>query len=176
VSELDEAWGQALAEAQRRATAAGRRDVAEYLRLRTSNDLLRQTGIDWLLNTFTILAGKANRAGASIQIAKEDAHRFQVGNATMVGPLLTLSFGVRALSIEAGWPRAPRDGFIRGGGLACARIKHRGKKSANEDLMLVRSAKDAPGWVAIDKHDRKSELLEADIQTHIAKLLAEEYL
>ncbi len=134
MSELDEAWAEALAEAQQRAAAAGRRDVAEYLRLRASNDLLRQTGIDWLLNTFTILAGKANRAGASIQIAREDAHRFQVGNATMVGPLLTLSFGVRALSIEAGWPRAPRDGFVRGGGLACARIKHRGKKSANEDL------------------------------------------
>jgi hypothetical protein len=28
----------------------------------------------------------------------------------MVGPLLTLGFGVRALSVEAGWPRALSDG------------------------------------------------------------------
>ena len=176
LGELDEAWGQALAEAERRATAAGRRDVAEYLRLRTSNDLLRQTGIEWLLNTFTILAGQANRRGASIQISKEDLHRFPVGNATMVGPLLTLGFGVRALSIEAGWPRTPADGFVRGGGLACARIRHRGKKSVDENLMLVRSDKDAPRWMVIDeKTDRRSELLEAGIQKHLTKMLAEDY-
>lgn len=176
MSELDEAWELALAEAQRRAAAGGRRDVAAYLRLRTSNDLLRQTGIEWLLNTFTILAGKANRLGASIQIAKEDAHRFPVGNATMVGPLLTLGFGVRALSVEAGWPRTPSDGFVRGGGLACARIRHRGKKSVDEDLMLVRSEKEVPHWMVIDKKtDRQSELLEATIQKHLAKMLAEDY-
>jgi len=176
LSELDEVWDQALAEAVRRAATSGRRDVAEYLRLRTSNDLLRKTGIEWLLDTFTILAGQANRRGASIQIAKEDAHRFPVGNATMVGPLLTLGFGVRALSVEAGWPRTPSDGFVRGGGLACGRIRHRGKKSVDEDLMLIRSAKDAPRWMVIDqKTDRKSELLEAGIQKHLTKMLAEDY-
>lgn len=176
MSELDEAWDLALAEAERRAATAGRRDVAAYLRLRASNDLLRKTGIEWLLDTFTILAGQANRRGASIQIAKADAHRFPVGNATMVGPLLTLGFGVRALLVEAGWPRTPSDGFVRGGGLACARIRHRGKKSIDEDLMLVRSDKDAPRWMVIDKKtDRKSELLEARIQQHLAKMIAEDY-
>ena len=176
MSELEEAWDLALAEAQRRASAAGRRDVAEYLRLRASNDLLRKTGIEWLLTSFTILAGKANRRGAGIQISKEDAHRFPVGNATMVGPLLTLGFGVRALSVEAGWPRTPSDGFVRGGGLACARIRHRGKKSVDEDLMLVRSDNNTPRWMVIDeKTDRRSELLEAGIQKHLTKMLAENY-
>jgi hypothetical protein len=176
VSELDEAWGQALAEAERRARAAGRRDIAAYLRLRTSNDLLRQTGIDWLLDTFTILAGQANRRGASIQISREDAQRFPVGNATMVGPQLTLAFGVRALSITAGWPRTPKDGFVRGGALACARIRHRGRKSVDEDLILERSAKDAPRWMVIDQQtERKSELLEAGIQKHLTTILAENY-
>src|SRR2546422_9691037 len=107
MSELDEAWALALAEAQRRAHTAGRADVAEYLRLRSSNDLLRKTGIGWLLSTFTKLAGQANRTGGSIQISEQQTHRFSVHNATMVGPLLTLSFGVRILSIEAGWPRVP---------------------------------------------------------------------
>ncbi len=42
VSELDEAWAAALAEAEQKARLAGRKDVAEYLSLRNSNDLLRK--------------------------------------------------------------------------------------------------------------------------------------
>ena len=175
MSELDEAWALALAEAKRRAHAAGRADVSEYLRLRSANDLVRKTGIEWLLRTFSELAGKANRAGGSIQIAEQDPHRFQVGNATMVGRMLTLSVGVRALSIEAGWPRRPSDGFIRGNGLACARISHLGRKSANEELLLVRSQKESPRWVVIEKTLQRRDLLEAAIRNHIDKLLSEYY-
>lgn len=175
MSELDEAWAQALAAAQQRAHAAGRTDVAEYLRLRTANDLLRQVSIEWLMTTFLTLAGKANRAGASIQISQQDAHRFQVGNATMVGRLLTLGFGVRALLIEAGWPRAPSDGFIRGTGLACGHIKHRGRKSANEDLLLVRSGSSSPCWMIAKKEGAQRQVSESWIQAHIAKLLSEDY-
>ncbi|MGA9994368.1 MAG: hypothetical protein WBP93_03085, partial [Pyrinomonadaceae bacterium] len=76
MSELDEAWALALAEAERRARATGRGDVAEYLALRASNDQARTTATQWLFATFTALAGEANRAGASVSITKEDAHRF----------------------------------------------------------------------------------------------------
>jgi hypothetical protein len=175
VNELDEAWEQALAEARQRAHAAGRADVAEYLRLRASNDLLRKTGIEWLMSTFTTLAGHANRAGASIQISEADAHRFSIGNATMVGRLLTLTLRVRAIAIEAGWPRVPSDGFIRGGGLACARIKHLGKKSLDQELMLVRSADSSPHWMIVDKTKRQTELLEARIKSHVNILLSDDY-
>ena len=115
MGELDEAWAAALSEAEHRARLAGRKDVAEYLSLRNSNDLIRQAGVDWLIAGFTTLAGDANRAGASIQISKKEGHRFPIGTSTMVGHLLTLTSGVRTLSIEAGWPRTPRDGFVRGG-------------------------------------------------------------
>ena len=175
MSELEDAWELALAEAQRRADNAGRADVTAYLRLRFSNDLLRKTSIEWLLNTFSNLAGQANRSGASLQISQQNAHRFQVGNATMVGPCLTLSFGVRELSVEAGWPRVPGDSFIRGGGLARGRIKHLGKQSLNQELQLVQAAKGAPLWMAIDKMGRASPLLEAGIQNHLTKLLSAEY-
>ena len=87
MTELDEAWELALAEAKRRAHAAGRADIAEYVNLRARNDLLRRTGIDWLLKSLTTLAGEANRRGAGIQIEQQDAHRFRVGSATMVKPL-----------------------------------------------------------------------------------------
>ena len=175
VSELDEAWARALAAAEQRAHSAGRADVAAYLRLRSSNDLLRQTGIEWLLNTFSVLAGKANRAGASIQISEQDAHRFSVGNATMVGRCVTLTFGVRTLTIEAGWPRVPSDSIIRGGGLARARIKHLGKHLLNEELLLVKSAQASPSWVVIEKSGKQRALLEAGIQSHITKMLSADY-
>ena len=77
MSELDEAWAAALSEAEQRARLAGRADVAAYLSLRNSNDLLRKAGIEWLISSFTQLAGEANRVGASLQIASEDAHRLR---------------------------------------------------------------------------------------------------
>ena len=175
MSELEEAWEMALAEAQRKAHGAGRTDIAEYLRLRSSNDLLRKTGVEWLLNTFLKLAGEANRRGASLQTSKDSTHRFTVHNATMVGPRLTLTFGVRSLIVEAGWPRVPSDSFLRGGGLARGRIKHFGKHLLNQELMLVRSADGSPSWMGIDKEGRTEPLLESGIQRHISKLLSEDY-
>src|SRR6185295_6214819 len=119
MSELDEAWAAALSEAERRARLAGRSDIADYLSLKNSNDLLRTAGVEWLLAEFTSLAAQANRAGASIQISKQEEHRFKVGASTMVGHVITFKNGVRTLYVEAGWPRVPRDGVVRGGGLAC---------------------------------------------------------
>jgi hypothetical protein len=171
VSELDEAWARAVAEAERRARIAGRHDVAEYLALRASNDLARNTGIDWLLSTFTTLAGAANRAGASIQLTRADAHRFGVGSATMVGTLLTFTAGVRRLSIEAGWPREPRDGFVRGNGLASGRVRHFGLRGADEDLLLVRQGASAPQWVALEKTGERSQLTEARMRGHLERFL-----
>lgn len=169
MSELDEAWAAALSEAARRARLAGREDVVEYLSLKNSNDLLRTAGVDWLVNIFTISAGEANRAGASIQIAKQDGHRFQTGNSTMVGPLLTLTSGVRTLYVEAGWPRTPRDGFVRGGGLASANIRHMGIRSASEELVLAKLNSGAPAWKSASKKD--TYLLESDIRRHISILI-----
>jgi hypothetical protein len=171
VSELNEEWAQVLAEAERRARSAGRGDLVEYLRLRASNDKARSTGIEWLFETFTLLAGEANRAGAGVQILKKDGHRFEIGSATMVGALLTLKSGVRQLMIEAGWPRAPRDGFVPGNGLAGGQIRHFGIKSANEELLLVRSPKGIPQWLVLDRHGTRSQLLETHVRQHIKRFL-----
>lgn len=168
MSELDEAWAAALLEAERQARLAGRKDIADYLSLRNSNDLLRKAGVDWLIAEFTILAGDANRAGASIQIATQEGHRFRTGNSTMVGHQLTLKNGVRTLFIEAGWPRTPRDGFVRGGGLACASIRHLGIRAANDEFLLTKSQNGAPAWrSSASKHG----LHEADIRRHLKILL-----
>ena len=169
MSELDEAWAVALAEAEQRARLAGRGDVAEYLALRNSNDLLRKAGIDWLMTSFVNLAGDANRAGASIQVANSDGHRFRAGTSTMVGRLVSLTSGVRQLLVEAGWPRVPRDGIVRGGGLAAANVRHVGIRAADEELLLSRSTAGSPQWTSVTK--RRHVFHESDIRRHLAVLL-----
>ena len=171
VSELDEAWALALATAQERARAEGRADVTEYLSLRSANDLSRKIGKDWLLETFVTLAGEANAAGAAIQISQEEGHRFKVGNASMVGSGLSLRKGVRVLFVEVGWPRRPHDGFIRGGGLALANIRHLGIKSVSEKLRLLLDPRGAPHWVVEVKPKERPEIHEADLRNHIQVLL-----
>ena len=169
MGELDEAWAAALSEAERRARLAGRKDVAEYISLKNSNDLLRTAGVDWLVAEFTTLAGEANRAGASIQISKQEGHRFGTGSWTMVGHLLTFTFGVRTLFVEAGWPRTPRDGVVRGGGLAAANLRHLGNKTANEELLLVKSTNGAPAWKSLSKNH--NFLHQSDMRRHLSILL-----
>jgi len=171
MTELDEAWELALAEANNRARAAGRGDIAAYLSLRSRNDLLRRTATDWLIDVTVMIAGKANRAGAGIQIEQEDNHRFSRGTATMVGKRVTLRSGVRALTIESGWPRTPGDGIVLGGGLACANIKHFGRPRANVELLLMRSSKGSPQWFVHDKNGGKTILSEEEIKAHISPLI-----
>lgn len=169
MGELDEAWAAALSEAEQRARLAGRKDVAEYLSLKNSNDLIRKAGVEWLVTEFTNLAGEANRTGASIQLSKKEGHRFPMGSSTMVGHLVTLTNGIRTLYVEAGWPRVPRDGFVRGGGLACANIRHLGIRSAGQELLLTKTSKGAPIWKPLSS--RRPHLHQADIRHHLAILI-----
>ena len=169
MSELDEAWGIALSEAEERARRAGRGELAEYLALRNSNDLLRKAGVDWLVTSFVNKAGDANRTGASIQVSNTDGHRFRRGTSTMVGRLVTLTNGVRRISLEAGWPRTPRDGFVRGGGLAVANVLHIGLRSASEELLLTRAATGSPMWTSVT--NKPHVFHESDILRHLAILL-----
>jgi hypothetical protein len=171
VSELDEAWAVALAEAEQKARLAGRKDVAEYLSLRNSNDLLRKAGVEWLTTSFTTLAGEANRGGSSLKISNQEGHRFQLGSSTMVGNLLTLTNGVRKLYVEAGWPRTPRDGVVRGGGLACGNIRHLGLRAASEEILLLKSNTGAPRWVVIKKRGTRTAFTKASLRQHLATLL-----
>ena len=169
MSELEEAWELALADAQIRAHAAGRRDIADYLTLRRRNDLLRRTGTEWLINEFVLLAGEANRDGAGIQLERYDEHRFSRGSASMVGRQVILRRGVRAVTIESGWPRTPRDGIVRGGGLACANIKHFGRSRMNEELILVSSVKGSPQWFIV-KDDQRTTLVKSHLHRHLSFL------
>jgi hypothetical protein len=171
MSELDEAWAVALAQAEQKARLAGRGDIAEYLSLRNSNDLLRKAGVEWLIASFTTKAGEANRDGSSLKIANQEGHRFRAGSSTMVGSLLTLTNGVRTLFVEAGWPRTPSDGIVRGGGLAYGNLRHLGIRNASEELLLLKSETGAPRWVIVKKHGPRSPFHESRVGRHLAILL-----
>jgi hypothetical protein len=171
MTELDQAWDVALAQATQRAQGEGRADLARYLDLRRRNDLLRRTATDWLLDAVFALAADANRQGNSIQIERNEDHRFARGAATMVGSELTLRRGVRALTIESGWPRAPKDGVVRGNGLACANIKHLGKARYDDELILVSSAKGSPEWCVVKAGSRS--LLTSSVLRYHFKLFTQ---
>jgi len=137
---------------------------------------LRQTGCNWLLDTFVMLAADANRNRASIQTHTTESYRFKVRSSTMVGRLLTLSFGERQLFVEAGWPRTPRDGFVPGGGLARANIRHRGMRSADLELRLVQSNKGAPQWFVLERGlTSAAELHESTARDQIRLLLDDRF-
>jgi hypothetical protein len=73
------------------------------------------------------------------------------------------------LSVEAGWPRVPRDGIVRGGGLAAAHILHLGIKSASDELLLSKSSGGSPQWTLVNRNS--TILHESDIRRHLNLLL-----
>jgi hypothetical protein len=169
LSGFDEDYEQRMREARERARGGGRGDVLEYLDLKAANDAARARAVEWLLDLFTAAAGELNRAGAGVTLARTDAHRFRVGHSTMVGARLTLSRGLRSLTVEAGWPRSPRDGIVRGGGLASARVGHFGNPKAGEELLLI-PAGDGPRWYVVAEAGARTELLEHHLRRHLARL------
>ncbi|MET0649909.1 MAG: hypothetical protein ABW208_25145, partial [Pyrinomonadaceae bacterium] len=163
---FDEDYERKVQEARERASGGGRNEVIEYLDLKAANDAARTRAVEWLLESFTAAAGELNRAGAGLTLERTDAHRFRVGNSTMVGPRLVLRRGVRALTIEAGWPRAPRDGIVRGGGLASAAIGHFGDARAGEELLLVPDAQTEALWFVTEKTGARTELRPEHLRRH----------
>jgi hypothetical protein len=168
---FDEEYERRLTEARERAGVSGRGDVLEYLNLKAANDSLRTRGVEWLLDAFTAASGELNRAGAGLSLARTEAHRFRVGHSMMVGARLVLRRGLRALTIEAGWPRAPRDGIVRRGGLASALVSHFGDSRAGEELLLLKAGETDALWFIVEQTGARTELLEERIRRHVKRLL-----
>ncbi len=146
MDELDLIWSQMLAEAGENAAFAGRHAVAEYLRLKVTNDAIRSRGVTWLIDAFLEIAAQEQARHTNISITREEPHRFEQGPSRMVGSLLEIRQGVRCLSVAAGWARTPSDGIMRGGAMAIAQIRHFGIPKAGEELRLVH-ADDLPEWL-----------------------------
>ena len=146
MTELDLVWSQLLADAGTRAGDAGRKHVADYLRLRATNDAIRNAGVQWLYDTMIEIAAPAMAGHNPVSIEREDPHSFVRGSSTMVGSLLRIRQGVRCLTIEAGWVRTPGDGIMQKGALVYARITHFGMTKAGGEIRLVH-AETLPQWL-----------------------------
>ena len=165
MNELEEVWAQKLAEARIRANAAGNQAVADYLNLKASNDAVRQASVEWLFESLTEIAAFQNRNGANVRIETENLHQFAFRNANLVGSLYRFRQGIRCLSVEAGWTRAPKDGFMRGGALAIARIIHFGISKHNAELLLI-AEKNAPSWFSVDKNGTREVFDSRHLNAH----------
>ena len=168
---IDEEYERMMHEARERARGVGRGDVLDYLDLKAANDAVRARAVEWLLELFMAAAGELNRAGAGLTLARTDSHRFRVGSSTMVGARLVLHRGVRALTIEAGWPRGPHDGIVRGGGLASATIGHFGDARAGASLLLFPDPQTESRWFVIEETGLRTELEPEHLRRHLARLL-----
>ena len=146
MTELDQVWSQMLAQAAVKAGETGRHDVADYLRLKATNDSIRENGTLWLFDTVIEIAGRGVRDGVNLTIEREAPHNFARGSSNMVGSLVRLRHGVRCMTVEAGWARTPSDGIMQNGALAFGRITHFGMPKQNAELCLVHS-QTLPNWV-----------------------------
>jgi len=152
MNELDQFWSEKLSTAIGQARETGRADLADYLKLKAANDAVRQAGVEEFFATVTEIATAPEHVSKNITIERESPHNFNHRGANMVGSLLRLRYGVRCMTVEAGWTRTPSDGFMRLGALAFARITHFGIPKANEEFVL-KSAEGVAAWAAV-KNDK----------------------
>ncbi|MGE3466802.1 MAG: hypothetical protein AB7J13_07695 [Pyrinomonadaceae bacterium] len=145
MTELDQIWSKMLQDAGANAANSGRRDVAEYLRLKASNDAIRLAGVAWLFSTVIEIATQAAQDANGVTIERVEPHNFKYSTSNMVGSLVRVRQGVRCLTFEAGWARTPSDGIMRKGSLAVARVTHFGMPKYNVEIRFVH-ADPLPQW------------------------------
>jgi hypothetical protein len=158
-----------LAEARENARASARHDVADYLDLKATNDLIRRTGVAWLFETVITMVAAANRSNVAVAIERTEPHSFNYRGANIVGSAVSFRYGVRCLTLEAGWTRTPADGFMRGGGLALARLRHFGIPAKNVELVLV-ATNGPPVWRVIKDEAIREEVHSDDLRMHVELL------
>src|SRR5438034_3861178 len=100
MNELDDIWSQMLEKAIASTDMAGRGDVAEYLRLKATNDAIRRRSIQWLFDSVIELATEADPNFARFKMERIEPHNFPFRGANMAGSLLRVRQGVRCLTIE----------------------------------------------------------------------------
>ncbi len=172
MTELDEIWSRMLADASENAKASGRHDVAAYLTLKASNDAIRRAGVGWLLETLTEFAATTDRGGHLVKIERKEPHNFHFRGANMVGISISFRYGLRCLTVEAGWTRTPADGFMRGGGMAFARFKHFGMAEANLDVGLFGTSA-TPAWRAMRNDEVGGDIHSQHLRRHIDVLVSD---
>ena len=172
MSEMDEIWSRMLTEARENARVAARHDVADYLDLKASNDLIRRAGVAWLFETIFEMVASQNRTNVAAAIERTEPHSFIYRGANIVGSAVSFRYGVRCLTVEAGWTRTPADGFMRGGGLALARLRHFGIPARSAEIALT-GTDGPPVWRVIGDDALREEVHSEYLRSHVDLLLSD---
>jgi hypothetical protein len=159
MNELNDIWEQMLENAITKAEFSGKTDVAEYLKLKATNDAIRSQSATWLFETMLEIANMFILKGINIVIENENPHRFEMNKANLVGSLLRFRHGLRCLTIEIGWTRTPSDGFMRGNALAFGKISHFGMSKKNAELHLAKF-NNIPQWFSVTDETRETLILQ----------------
>jgi len=170
MNELNEVWEQLINEAAKNPNAAAGEGFAEFLAVKSANDQIRETSVRWLLDTMRTAAERANQKNANITIESVEPHRFSLEKMHLGGSLLRFRQGIRCLTIEAGWTRAPGDGFMRGNALAVARVTHFGISKANAELHLLKF-EDRPHWFTVTQNGLRVSFELEDLVRHFQVFL-----
>jgi len=166
MDELNEVWEQLIAEAAKNPQNVQPAGLAEFIAVKAANDEIRETSVRWLLETMRGAAEHANLKNANILIEEDDSHRFSNGEMHLRGALLRFKQGIRSMTVEAGWTRAPGDGFMRGNALAIARITHFGIPRENAELHLLKY-ENRPQWFAVTKLGLRVSFEITDLIRHL---------
>ena len=170
VAEISEFWDEILNRKADGTAAPQHGVVADLIALKATNDQIRQRAVDWLIASFTELAAHANRHNVSVEIERKEPHNFAAYGANMVGVKTSFRHGIRCLTVEAGWTRTPTDGFMRGGALAVAHIRHFGLKQHGMDLALLKT-NDQPAWFEIDGENTARPIMLEHLIRHMSVLI-----
>ena len=143
---------------------------AEYLSLRSANDLVREKGKQWVFETLSALC---TEAGPEALLARQD-WQFEVGRSVMVGERFGIRHRGRTLVVEIGWPREPAHGFVPDQGLARGRIS----LSASPMLsprplqeIILKTGSPEPRWYSIEGGKVGGEFGAAQLSQHIKAML-----
>jgi len=170
VTELDDVWEQMLAESGSSSVVPDRSVLVDFIALKAANDEIRRRAVEWLIAAFMELAAQVNRRNIAVEVESLEPHNFVAYGANMVGPKVNFRYGLRCLTIEAGWTRVPKDGFMRGGALAVAQIRHFGLKRHGADLALLKNG-DLPEWHEIDRENVARPIRFHDLVRHLTLLI-----
>jgi len=144
---------------------------AEYLSLRSANDLVREKGKQWIFETLSALCSEA---GPEAILGRQD-WQFEVGRSVMVGERFGIRHQGRTLVVEIGWPREPAHGFVPDQGLARGRISLSASPMLSPRLqeeIILKTGNPDPRWYLIDAGKVGVEFDVESLRRHIRAMLA----
>jgi hypothetical protein len=165
----DEFWLKLLDQEIARGTVSAEGVFQDYLAVRGANNDIRNNAAEWLFETVLQFSEKLNANGFEIITERNAESQFVFHWATLTGPSMFFSNGIRRLSCEVGSIKAPGHGIIKGGGIAIARLSHFGIPEKDQILRLV-AGEETARWVVDGVKTRPFDAY--DIARHLRILVS----